>query len=278
MSKSGDPSSRGNSHRARKRFGQNFLTDQDIIERIVDSIDPQDSEAMVEIGPGKGAITRPLLGRCKHLTVVELDRDLVALLEQNAARWTQPDSHFEIISADALQYDFSALAERLQRQLRVVGNLPYNISSPLIFHLLTQAQHLEDMHFMLQREVVERLVAQPGSKRYGRLSVMVQWQCSTSALFDVPATAFSPQPKVESAIVQLTPRAEDTLDRTLSKPLLQVVTAAFSQRRKTLRNSLSKLVAEELLLELGIDPKVRAEVVSISDYLKIANWVAQTTR
>lgn len=276
MSKPSYTSSRGNSHRARKRFGQNFLTDQDIIERIVDSIGPQDSEAMVEIGPGKGAITRPLLARCKHLTVVELDRDLVSLLEKNAQRWAQPDSHFEIISADALQYDFSALAERLGRQLRVVGNLPYNISSPLLFHLLTTAQHVKDMHFMLQREVVERLVAQPGSKRYGRLSVMVQWQCAANALFEVPATAFSPQPKVESAIVQLTPRAEDTLDRSLSKPLLQVVTAAFSQRRKTLRNSLSTLVNEEQLQQLGIDPKVRAEVVSISDYLNIAKCVAQT--
>ena len=154
------------SHRARKRFGQNFLTDQDIIERIVASINPSDGEAIVEIGPGKGAITRPLLAACKHLTVIELDRDLVAMLEKNATRWVQSGNHFEIISADALQYDFRALAEQLGRPLRIVANLPYNISSPLLFHLLTSAQQVQDMHFMLQREVVDRLVAPPGSKRY----------------------------------------------------------------------------------------------------------------
>lgn len=265
-------------HRARKRFGQNFLIDQDIIERIVDSIKPQDGQAVVEIGPGKGALTQPLLARCKHLTVIELDRDLVSVLEKNAGRWAKPGNTFDIISADALKFDFAALAAGIGQPLRIVGNLPYNISSPLVFHLLNAAEHVEDMHFMLQREVVERLVARPGSKRYGRLSVMVQWQCETSALFDVPASAFSPQPKVESAIVQLTPRPASEVERELSKPLLQVVTAAFTQRRKTLRNSLSSLINTEQLQQLGIDPKARAEVLSIDDYLQIAKSVAKTTR
>ena len=265
-------------HRARKRFGQNFLIDQDIIERIVDSVDPLDAQSVVEIGPGKGALTKPLLARCKQLTVIELDRDLVSLLEQNATRWAQPSNTFDIISADALKFDFAELAAQFGQSLRVVGNLPYNISSPLIFHLLDTAQHIEDMHFMLQREVVERLVARPGSKRYGRLSVMVQWQCETSALFDVPASAFSPQPKVESAIVQLKPRPASSVDRSLSKTLLQVVTAAFTQRRKTLRNSLSNIVGPEQMEKLGIDPKARAEVLDIDDYLQIAKSVAKTTR
>ncbi len=264
-------------HRARKRFGQNFLIDQEIIERIVDSIDPQDGDAVVEIGPGKGALTKPLLARCKHLTVIELDRDLVRLLEQSTGRWVDPANSFNIISADALKFDFAALAAELDQPLRVVGNLPYNISSPLLFHLLDTASHVDDMHFMLQREVVERLVARPGSKRYGRLSVMVQWQCHTHALFDVPATAFSPQPKVESAIVQLRPKAPGEVERSLSKVLLQVVTAAFSQRRKTLRNSLSNLVDSGQLQQLGIDPKARAEVLGIDEYLQIAKCVAQTT-
>jgi len=269
-----------NPHRARKRFGQNFLTDRHIIDRIVDAVAPGEHEKLVEIGPGKGALTQVLLSRCQHLISIELDRDLVSLLEQRRDAWTGPGSTFEIISADALKFDFRELALQAGEPLRIVGNLPYNISSPLLFRLLDVAPHIADMHFMLQREVVDRLTAGPGSKRYGRLGVMVQWQCRTQALFNVPPTAFSPQPKVESAIVRLVPHQLDARQKQRQQQLLPVmletVSAAFSQRRKTLRNSLSNVLSSDQLVSIGVDPGARAEVISIEDYERIANSVAQT--
>lgn len=266
-----------NQHRARKRFGQNFLTDRQIIARIVESIAAKPGEKLVEIGPGKGALTEQLLAQTDHLTAIELDRDLVTLLERRQAEWTRAGTHFDIISADALSFDFADLATNLGQPLRVVGNLPYNISSPLLFHLLKVAPHITDMHFMLQREVVERMAATPGNKRFGRLSVMVQWQCTARALFTVPPTAFTPQPKVESAIVRLTPRALDEATRSLAPIMLQVVTAAFSQRRKTLRNSLSQIISAEALQQLDIDAGARAEVLNVSDYQRIAQSLTQTS-
>ncbi len=245
----------------RKRFGQHFLDDQSVIDHLIDSIAPRRDDVMVEIGPGLGALTSPLLERLDHLHVVEIDRDLARGLREAV-----PPEHLHVHEIDALQFDLAAIGEKI----RVVGNLPYNISTPLIFHLLDQAARIDDMHFMLQKEVVERMAADPGSSTYGRLSVMVQHRCQVRWLFDVPPESFNPPPAVDSAIVRLVPRdAADLGDIELAR-LAQVVTAAFSHRRKTLRNALSGVVDAATLEALGIDPGLRAEMIGYLDWRRIA--------
>lgn len=251
-------------HIPRKRFGQNFLIDDGIIHAIVNAIHPQAGETLVEIGPGLGALTRPLLERLPHLHVVELDRDIVARLQK-----TWPAERLGIHAGDALKFDFGALGS----DLRIVGNLPYNISSPLLFRLMEFSTHIRDMHFMLQKEVVERMVADPSTHDYGRLSIMLQRRFHLAWLLDVPPTAFDPPPKVDSAVVRLIPKtpAEITvLDEAL---FARVVATAFSQRRKTLRNTLASLLESDDFARLGIDAGLRAENLAVVDYEKITHYL-----
>lgn len=256
-------------HRARKRFGQNFLTDQGIISRIIRSISPQDGDILVEIGPGQGALTLPLLEQMPRLTVVELDRDLVARLQI----LQQQFPGLTIVEGDALRFDFAQLAQG-DGSLRVVGNLPYNISTPLIFHLLRSAALIKDMHFMLQKEVVERMAAAPGSRDYGRLSVMVQYFCQVDSLFGVPPECFHPRPKVDSAIVRLKPYRELPVVADDFDLFKRVVNTAFQHRRKTLRNTLRNLVPAEALEGLDVDLSRRPEVLSLSEFVTLANQLA----
>ena len=250
-------------HIPRKRFGQNFLTDQNVLSEIIRVIAPAAGDNMVEIGPGQGAMTALLLAHLSRLQVVELDRDLVAMLQKKFS----PDKLI-IHSGDALQFDFGAL-QPAQGKLRIVGNLPYNISSPLLFHLTQYAQQVEDQHFMLQKEVVQRMVAPPGGKDYGRLSVMLQWRYQMEMLFIVPPTAFDPPPKVDSAIVRMRPIASPLACE--QARLEQVVTQAFSQRRKVIRNSLSSLFTEQQLIAAGIDPQARPETISLEQYVALTH-------
>ncbi len=251
-------------HKARKRFGQNFLQDDAIIDHLLGCLQIKDQQHWVEIGPGLGALTAPLLQENIQLDIVELDRDLVSLLEKRFGG----NPRLTIHSADALNFDFAKLAKSGEK-LRIIGNLPYNISTPLLFHLLDSASAIEDMHFMLQKEVVDRLCAEPGSKKYGRLTVMMQYYCQAEFLFEVPPESFQPSPKVMSAIVKLTPHAGN-IDEKQVKNLNQIVTQAFSQRRKTLRNALKKLLSEQQLTEAGIDPDQRAEMIGLAGYLRLA--------
>lgn len=252
-------------HVPRRRFGQHFLHDRHVIGRIVDSIDPRAGDSMVEIGPGLGAITAPLFERLAHLTVIEIDRDLVERL-----RATYPDDRLTVIEHDVLTFDFSGLPA----PLRVVGNLPYNISTPFLFHLAGFAERIRDAHFMLQREVVERMVAAPDTAAYGRLSVMLQVRFALTRLFNVSAGAFRPPPKVESAIVRMTPRHDLALATAEAAALARVVTRAFSQRRKTLRNALASLVSVSEMQDLGIDPRLRPEVLDVDQFVGLARHVA----
>jgi len=252
-------------HVARKRFGQNFLVSAGIVAKIVEAIRPQPGDLLVEIGPGLGALTEPLLARLDHLHVVEIDRDLIARLRQ---RFT-PD-RLTVHEGDALQFDFFALGPGL----RVAGNLPYNISTPLLFHLAACADGVRDMHFMLQLEVVERMVAAPGGAEYGRLSVMLQYRFEMERLFRVPPGAFNPAPKVESAVVRMVPRPRATLDASDEVLLGEVVKSAFAQRRKMLRNTLREHLNEEDWVALGLDPRRRAEELAVGDYVRIANRLA----
>lgn len=265
-------------HKARKRFGQHFLHDQTVIQKIISSIQPTHEQAFVEIGPGKGAITIPLLKIVDKLEVVELDRDLIPVLREKAQQekkeGRQNTGDLIIHEADALSFDFCSLARKNQK-LRLIGNLPYNISTPLLFHLLEQSDCIEDMHFMLQKEVVDRITASPGSKVYGRLSVMIQYHCQVRSIFRVSKDAFSPPPKVESAIIQLTPY-EKPPHQIKDKTFLELVTArAFGQRRKTLRNTLKGLLTEEEILSLGIDPGRRAETLGIEQFTALSDLVHQ---
>ena len=252
------------SHQARKRFGQNFLQDHSVIYNILAHAQIQAGEHWVEIGPGLGALTQPLLDAGVELDVVELDRDLVSLLSKRFANQTR----FTIHSADALKFDFASLA-KTSGKLRIIGNLPYNISTPLMFHLLETAELIQDMHFMLQKEVVDRICAEPGSKQFGRLSVMMQYFCETEGLFEVPPESFDPVPKVMSAIVKLTPHAHAPVEIVDFKQFNQLVTQAFSQRRKTIRNSLKELVSEQEMLALDINPNARAEDLSLDDFARL---------
>ena len=247
---------------ARKRFGQNFLHDSHVIERIMAAVQAKAGEHFVEIGPGKGALTQPLLQTLGTLDAVELDRDLVPLLQAHCAHLGELMIH----QADALKFDYCALTDGREK-LRVVGNLPYNISTPLIFHLLDQAGCIRDMHFMLQKEVVERMAAGPGSKVYGRLSVMAQVRCKVDMLFSVGPGSFQPAPKVDSAIVRLTPYADCRCNVTA---LSRIVTNAFAMRRKTLHNNLKKLLSDEQIVAVGIDPGQRAEMLSLDDFIRLS--------
>lgn len=257
-------------HTPRKRFGQNFLHDHTIIYNIISSIQAEPGQHWVEIGPGQGALTGPLLNEKVRLDVVELDRDLVVLLKQKFNQYP----NLQIHSADALRFDFSSLADK-DKKLRIIGNLPYNISTPLMFHLLDNAYCIEDMHFMLQKEVVDRICAAPGSKKYGRLSVMMQYYCATELLFEVPPESFDPAPQVMSAIVRLVPHSRPPVAVNDISKLNRVVTQAFSQRRKTLRNSLKKLIGEEEIAAFGIDPTLRAENISLADFASLSNLLQE---
>jgi 16S rRNA (adenine1518-N6/adenine1519-N6)-dimethyltransferase len=255
--------------KARKRFGQNFLQDQSVIDDIVAAFDPQPGQHLIEIGPGRAALTISLLQRGDQLDVIELDRDLVPLLEARLAIYP----YLTIHQADALTFNFQNLQNE-QEKLRIIGNLPYNITTPLLFHLLDQSDCIEDMFFMLQREVVERICAQPGTKRYGRLSIMVQYRCQAELLFIVPPEAFDPIPKVESAIIYLHPLAERIGGNVDIKALGQVVTQAFSQRRKTIANTLKSLVGLKILLASGIDLEQRPETITVTQYVEITrSWL-----
>ncbi len=253
-------------HRARKRFGQNFLHDPGVIQRIVDTIAPRPDERLVEIGPGQGAITRELLRKAGSMDAVELDRDLIAPLAEMCA----PLGDLRIHSADVLKFDLCSLVPA-GTQLRVVGNLPYNISTPILFHLLERSHCIQDMHFMLQKEVVLRMGASPGNKQYGRLSVMLQAQCQVSHLFDIGPGAFKPAPKVDSAFVRLQPYSTPLVQIEDKRYFAQMVAQAFSQRRKTLRNSLRKMVDAKIMEELGIDPGLRAEQLKVETFALLAN-------
>lgn len=251
-------------HVARKRFGQNFLTDDHVLNNIIDAIGPRRGQAMVEIGPGLAAMTALLLKSLDHMHVVELDRDLVARLEK-----AYPRERLTVHSGDALKFDFGAIPVPEGQKLRIVGNLPYNISSPLLFHLAEFAHLVEDQHFMLQKEVVERMVAEPGTKAYSRLSVMLQWRYDMALLFIVPPTAFDPPPQVDSAIVRMVPtRRQLPCD---GKRLEAVVAKAFSQRRKVIRNCVAGMFTEAQLIEAGIDPGLRPEAVTLEQYVALAN-------
>ncbi|MBU2873324.1 16S rRNA (adenine(1518)-N(6)/adenine(1519)-N(6))-dimethyltransferase RsmA [Marinobacter salexigens] len=252
-------------HQARKRFGQNFLHDPGVIERIIRSIHPKADDAIVEIGPGLGAITEEILAVNPKLQVVELDRDLIPVLRTKFFNY--PDFH--IHEADALKFDFSQLVD--EKPLRIIGNLPYNISTPLIFHLLSQSGVVQDMHFMLQKEVVQRMAAVPGDNNYGRLGIMTQYFCKVQPLFEVGPGAFRPAPKVDSAIVRLVPHAELPHPAKDLVTLQAVVRTAFNARRKTLRKALAGLVTVEQLQALGINDGLRPENLSLADYVSIAD-------
>jgi 16S rRNA (adenine1518-N6/adenine1519-N6)-dimethyltransferase len=254
-------------HQPRKRFGQHFLTEESVIEAIVDAIDPRPGQALVEIGPGLGAMTGPLLARCQRLTVIELDRDLVARLRRRAG--------LDVVEADVLTVDFAALAGTAGQPLRVVGNLPYNISTPILFHLLGAAGSVADQHFMLQKEVVARMAAAPGNKDYGRLSVMLQWRYAIESVLDVRPEAFEPPPRVHSALVRMQPLpAPEGVDPAL---LSSLVTVAFSQRRKLLRHTLGRWL-EERGAEVDFDLQRRAEEVPVAEYLALLRRLPPTRR
>jgi 16S rRNA (adenine1518-N6/adenine1519-N6)-dimethyltransferase len=255
-----------NQHKARKRFGQNFLVNHGIIRDIVRAVHPLAEDRIVEIGPGKGAITELLADACHHLIVIELDRDLVPWLQVKFEK----HPNFKLFQADALKFDFAQLINN-DKPLRIVGNLPYNISTPLIFHLLSYANQVQDMHFMLQKEVVKRMAAEPGSGAYGRLGIMVQYYCAVENLFEVPPESFDPAPKVDSAIVRLVPYAQLPFVANNIKTFQTLVNVAFQQRRKTLRNSLKSLLDAAQLESLPVDLNLRPENISVGDYVRISN-------
>ena len=256
-------------HVARKRFGQNFLHDPTIIGRIISAINPKPDQHLVEIGPGLGALTEEILLEAGALEAVELDRDLIPVLRTKFFRY---EGKFKIHEADALKFDFASL-QNDERPLRVVGNLPYNISTPLIFHLLSFSGLISDMHFMLQKEVVERLAAQPGEDHYGRLGIMAQYYCRVEKLFIVPPGAFNPAPKVDSAIVRLIPHTTLPIEAKDPNLLADVVRTAFGQRRKTLRNNMKGLITGEQLEALGIDPGLRPERLSLAQFIAISEAI-----
>ncbi|MBA6291845.1 16S rRNA (adenine(1518)-N(6)/adenine(1519)-N(6))-dimethyltransferase RsmA [Colwellia sp. MB3u-70] len=255
-------------HQAKKRFGQNFLHNDAIISNIVDVINPEPNENLVEIGPGLGALTEPVIDRAGQLSVIELDRDLAHRLRHHpflAAKLT-------IYEEDALKFDFAQLASD-EKPLRIFGNLPYNISTPLIFHLLTFKDKVKDMHFMLQKEVVQRMASGENCKAYGRLSIMTQYQCQVIPVMEIGPEAFKPAPKVDSAIVRLIPHKVIKNPVKDINSLNKVCLAAFNQRRKTIRNSFKKLISAEQLTALGIDPGLRAENLALADFVMLANFV-----
>jgi 16S rRNA (adenine1518-N6/adenine1519-N6)-dimethyltransferase len=252
---------------ARKRFGQHFLHDRGVLERIVSAIDPRPDQSLVEIGPGRGALTELLAGKCRTLDAVEIDRDLAAWLRQRYAG----ASGFQLHEADALEFDFAALARLRGARLRVIGNLPYNISTPLLFHVAAAHEHIDDLHVMLQKEVIERIVAAPGSGEYGRLTVMLAPWIEARHLFDVGPGAFTPAPRVWSAVARLAVRREPAF--VVPRAFARTVSAAFSQRRKTLRNALRSLMDAETIAAAGIDPGARPETLSPAQFAALAGRV-----
>ena len=257
-------------HVAKKRFGQNFLTDQAIISSLVEAINPQADDLMVEIGPGLGALTQPLLKKLNHLHVVEIDRDIIQWMES-----FYDLSKLTIHNSDALKFNFSELAKLSpDHKIRVTGNLPYNISTPILFHLLDNVSSIIDMHFMLQKEVVERMVAEPSTPEYGRLSVMLQYRLNMEYLITVPPEAFDPAPKVESAFVRCIPHHPLPYPAKDEALFAKIVTAAFSQRRKTLRNTLKALLDDAGFEALNINSQLRAENLSVEQFVAIANFLA----
>jgi 16S rRNA (adenine1518-N6/adenine1519-N6)-dimethyltransferase len=253
-------------HAPRKRFGQHFLVDREVISRIITAIDPRRGDHVVEIGPGLGALTAPLLERIDQLHAIELDRDLCARLRER-----YPQERLMLHQADALRFDFASLPA----PLRVVGNLPYNISTPILFHVAAAADRCVDLHFMLQREVVERMVANPAKPEYGRLSVMLQYRFRLERLLAVPPAAFQPRPQVSSAVVRLVPRPAEELGAVDAALFSRVVARAFSTRRKTIRNSLSEFISAADMSDLGIDPARRAETFPPAAFVTIANAIAR---
>lgn len=268
-------SGRPSTHKHKKQFGQNFLNNGRIIDQIVASIRPQENDHMVEIGPGEAALTRPLIERVKKLDIIEIDNDLIAPLKIQFA--TKPA--FNLHHTDALKFDYGTLLSKTEskdkQSLRIVGNLPYNISSPLMFHLLTYAHYIQDMHFMLQKEVVDRITAQPGIKAYGRLSVMLQYTCQTESLFTVGPENFTPPPKVESAIVRLIPHATLPFVADDDKAFRDIVRQSFSQKRKTLRNNLKGWLSVEQIEACDLEPGTRAETIPVEGFVKLANLYFQ---
>ena len=255
-------------HQPRKRFGQNFLHDQAVLARMVQSVNPQPGERLVEIGPGQGALTCPILDLHGHLTAIELDRDLIPLLSEKCA----PIGELTLIEADAMKYDFSALAS-VTGKIRLFGNLPYNISTPILFHLSEYAGVITDLHVLLQKEVAERIAATPGNKNYGRLSVMMQTRFDTTLLFDVGPGAFRPPPKVTSTFLRLKPHAKPVVHISDPDQFAALVTSAFSQRRKTLRNSIRHLLSIEQISAGGIDPSRRAETLTLEEFAILGNML-----
>ena len=252
----------------KKRFGQNFLTDQAIIRSLVEAITPQANDLMVEIGPGLGALTQPLMKYLAHLHVVEIDRDIISWMEK-----FYPADKITIHNSDALKFNFKSIGENNAEKIRVVGNLPYNISSPILFHLLDNVQNIIDMHFMLQKEVVERMVAAPSTPAYGRLSVMLQYKLKMEYLLTVPPESFDPPPKVESAFVRCVPHASLPHIALDEKLFAKVVLSAFGQRRKTLRNTLKGLLDDDGFTALNISSQLRAENLSVAQFVAIANYL-----
>jgi 16S rRNA (adenine1518-N6/adenine1519-N6)-dimethyltransferase len=255
-------------HIAKKRFGQNFLTDQAIITSLIESINPKSDETIVEIGPGLGALTKPLLQKINHLNVVEIDRDIVTWMQNEYAK-----NSVTIHNIDALKFDFAMLGSNI----RVVGNLPYNISTPILFHLLDNLTHISDMHFMLQKEVVERMVAEPSTPAYGRLSVMLQYHLAMEYLITVPPEAFEPAPKVESAFVRCIPHATKPYIADDASLFAKIVMAAFGQRRKTIRNTLKDFLNDQDFLELNLNSQLRAENLSTAQFVTISNYISNKT-
>ena len=260
------------SHRPRKRFGQNFLHDPNVIQNIINAIAPAAGDHIVEIGPGQAALTIPLLQATGSMDAIEIDRDLIPVVHEQCAGYGQLTLH----NVDALKFDFAALKTD-ERPLRLVGNLPYNISTPILFHLLESRLVIKDMHFMLQKEVVDRMAAKPGNKTYGRLSVMLQAYCEVTQLFDIGPGAFKPAPKVDSSIVRLVPLANEQMDTEDEARFAQVVAASFAQRRKTLRNNLKGLVNESDFAKAGVDPGLRAEMLSVADFRRLAAYSADSS-
>jgi len=256
-------------HQTRKRFGQNFLHDTRVIDKIVNAVAPKAGDLLVEIGPGLGALTGPLVRRAEHLTVIELDRDLAAGLPRRLGMPT----NLTLIEADALRFDFGSLLTDEHARMRIVGNLPYNISTPILFELLRYGAKVQDMHFMLQKEVVDRITAPAGSKEYGRLSVMVQYYCKPTFLFEVPAGAFNPPPKVTSAVFRLEPYVSKPVVAQSEKALAALVSHVFTQRRKTLRNSLKGQIDEAGFARVGIDPMARPETLSMAQFVALSDEV-----
>ncbi len=253
-------------HRTRKRFGQHFLHDQAILQRVEQAIRPKPTDQIVEIGPGLGALSRYLIDSAEKIRAIEIDRDLIEPLERRFGE------KISIYNSDALTFDFCTLARR-DKRLRIVGNLPYNISTPLLFRLFEQQHCIEDMHFMLQQEVVDRLVATPGRKNYGRLSIMAQYYCHAESLFHVPPEAFNPPPMVHSATIRLIPRSKPRVEVSDLNRFEGVIRQAFSQRRKTIRNTLKKMISKEQLIQLGVDPALRPEQLGIEQYARISNAI-----